>query len=61
MGSLDEGGIGSPSSGFERSGVEEAVVQCDESLSDSIGNFVEVTGAQLVRYQTIRTLVSVRV
>lgn len=52
MGSLDERGVGAPSGGFERSSVEEVVIQGDQTLADAISNLAEVADAQLVRYQT---------
>lgn len=38
MGSLDVGGVGAPASGLEGDGVEEAVVEGDETLADSVGD-----------------------
>jgi hypothetical protein len=38
-------GIGSPASGFKRSGVEEAVVDGDKSFANAVGDFGEVTGS----------------
>lgn len=53
MGSLDVGGMEAPASGFERGGIEEAVVYGDESLANPVGDLGEVAGSQPVRNQAL--------
>lgn len=47
------GGIGTPASGFERGGIEEAVIYGDESLANAVSDLGEVAGPQPVRNQAL--------
>ena len=58
VGSLDVGGIGAPASGLEGNSVEEAIVEGNQTLADAVGDLGQVTRAQLVGDQTVRTRIS---
>lgn len=51
VGALVVGGVGAPAGGFEGGGVDEAVVDGEETLAYAVGDFVEVARAELVRDQ----------
>lgn len=53
MGSFDMNRIGAPASSFERSGAKKAVVDGNQAISYTIGDFAEVACPQLVRDQTV--------
>lgn len=51
MCALDMGGVGAPASGFEGGRVDEALVDGQEAFAHTVGDFIEVTRAQLIRDQ----------
>lgn len=53
MGALDQGRVRSPACRFEGGRAEEVLVDGDESLSDTVGNFGQIACAELVRNQTV--------
>lgn len=40
-------------SGLEAGRVQQRVIECDETFTNTVWNAVEITRAQLVRYQTV--------
>lgn len=53
MGAFDQGGVGSPACGFEGRGAEKVLIEGDESLSDTVGDFGQVACTELVRNQAV--------
>lgn len=58
MGSLNVRGIRAPASGLEGDGVEEAIVEGDETLANPVSDLSKVTRTQLVGDQTVRKRIS---
>lgn len=50
---LDSDRIGAQASSFEARCVQQGVIERDQTFSNTIGDTVKVTRAQLVRYQTV--------
>ena len=58
MCALDVGRIRTPSSGFETWCIEKCLIDCDETLANTILDRVQVVGTKLIGNKTSRRIVS---